>query len=528
MTSTMRPGARAAYDALAKGNYERCAQLAAQLGGNTPEEQSETYYIMAQALEGVGKHKEAALCAKKAANLHGDGTVLTYLARLLVQLHDHQGARLAATHALKTPTLGAAQFDTLGNVFARLADHETAITAFEKAATLAPQDTEIRFNLATSCGFFGREQDAEKHFQRIIDQTPYHAKAWLSFVRLKRQKEHIPALQAALDQAEQPVDKVRLGYAAAKVAEDTQAYDAVVEHLRAANATHSAHHDTKITLDLENVAALQAAFSNKHYFRAPPEQAKADEGPKPIFVTGLPRTGTTLTDRILAAHPHVVSAGELQAMPLCVKEHAGTSSRAILDPATIEALSNTAPHALGVHYMARAQQFLSAETFYFIDKLPLNFLYIGFIARALPNAAIICLRRSPMDSIWSNYKHLFAIDTPYYRYSYAIETCARYYVAFDALMAFWKQLYPGRIFELTYEQLVPKQEDETRKLLAHCGLDWDDTCLDFHRQAAAVATPSSAQVRQPINASSIGRWRNYEGHLTEAKKILEAADIEAV
>jgi tetratricopeptide (TPR) repeat protein len=523
----MRPGARAAYDALAKGDYEQCAQLAAQLGGHTPEEQSETYYIMAQALEGVGKHKEAALCAKKAANLHMDGTVLAYLARLLVQLHDHQGARLAATHALKAAALSAAQLDTLGNVFARLADHETAVMAFEKAVELAPQDTEIRFNLATSCGFFGREKDAEKHFQRIIDQNPDHAKAWLSLVRLKKQKAIIPTLEAALETVKTPVDKVRLGYAAAKVAEDAQDYDAVIEHLSAANTALCDHFDTEITLDLENVAALQAAFSNEHYFQKPDGKPQPQEGPDPIFITGLPRTGTTLTDRILSAHPQVVSAGELQAMPLSVKELSGTSSRAILDPATIKALASSAPQALGAHYMARAQQMLSADAPYFIDKLPLNFLYIGFIARALPRATIICLRRSPMDSIWSNYKHLFAIETPYYRYSYTLENCARYYASFDSLMAFWKQHYPGRIFELNYEQLVANQEQETRNLLAHCGLAWDDQCLDFHRQTAAVATPSSAQVRQPMNAGSIGKWRNYEQHLAGAKAILKAAGIEA-
>jgi hypothetical protein len=239
----------------------------------------------------------------------------------------------------------------------------------------------------------------------------------------------------------------------------------------------------------------------------------------------MPRTGTTLVDRILSSHPDVESAGELQAMPLAVKQLAGTPSRLIIDPATIAASGGIDPGAIGAAYLTRAAHHRTSGSARFTDKLPANFLYVGHIVRALPNARIVCLRRNPMDTIWSNYKNLFASQSAYYAYSYDLMDTARYYARFDRLMALWESLWPGRVLQLSYEALVADQETQTRRLLDHCGLAWDDACLSFHENKAAVATPSAAQVRRPINADSVDKWRAYAEVLSPARAFLEAQGI---
>jgi hypothetical protein len=236
----------------------------------------------------------------------------------------------------------------------------------------------------------------------------------------------------------------------------------------------------------------------------------------------MPRTGTTLVDRILSSHREVGSAGELQAMPLTIKQLAGTSSRTVIDQVTVEASRDIDPAAIGATYLERAGHHRPEGTRRFIDKLPANFLYAGYIAQALPSAPIVCLRRNPMDTVWSNYKNLFASQSAYYAYSYDLMDTARYFVRFDRLIDLWEILWPGRVLQLSYEELVADQEGQTRLLLEHCALDWDETCLSFHENTAAVATPSAAQVRRPLNADSVGKWRAHEEELRPFAEWLEA------
>ncbi len=155
----------------------------------------------------------------------------------------------------------------------------------------------------------------------------------------------------------------------------------------------------------------------------------------------------------------------------------------------------------------------------------MNFLYAGFIAKALPKAKIVCLRRHPMDTVWSNYKNLFATTSSYYGYSYDLMNTARYYVIFDRLMAFWQEKYPDQILQLDYQELTGNQEFETRKLLAFCGLSWAEECLNFHQQTQAMATPSALQVREPIHQKSVGKWRAYEDQLQEVISYLSVNGI---
>jgi hypothetical protein len=275
--------------------------------------------------------------------------------------------------------------------------------------------------------------------------------------------------------------------------------------------------------DITGRAAALFAAAREAFARTP--LGGGDPSAAPIFIVGMPRTGTTLVDRILSAHPQVHSAGELQAMPLAIKQLAGTRSRLVIDPETVAASIGLDPHAVGSLYLQRANQHRLRADGRFIDKLPANFLNIGQIAGALPNASIVCLRRHPMDTVWSNFKNLFATTSAYYSYSYDLLDTARYYARFDRLMAFWDRLLPGRILPLSYEDLVADQEGESRRLYAHCGLDWTDAALEFHNQTSAVATPSAAQVRRPINRDAVARWRSHATALAPVQALFEAQGI---
>ncbi|HTD29549.1 MAG TPA: sulfotransferase, partial [Xanthomonadaceae bacterium] len=162
----------------------------------------------------------------------------------------------------------------------------------------------------------------------------------------------------------------------------------------------------------------------------------------------------------------------------------------------------------------------------FIDKLPHNFLYLGFITNALPNAKIICLRRNPLDTCLSNFREVFTPGSEFHNYSLDLLDTGRYYVLFDRLMAHWKRVFPGRILELQYETLVDTQEASTRQLLMHCELPWNNACLRFDRNEAPATTASSVQVRAPIHRDAIGRWKKYEAQLTALRDLLTGAGID--
>jgi len=180
---------------------------------------------------------------------------------------------------------------------------------------------------------------------------------------------------------------------------------------------------------------------------------------------------------------------------------------------------------LGEQYIAETRPG-TGHTPHFIDKMPLNFMYIGFILLALPNAKVITLRRNPLDTCMGNFRQLFSLRSAHYSYSYDLLDCGRYYIQFDRLMKHWRELFPNRICEVSYEYLVENQERATRDLLNFCGLDWQDRCLEFEKNEAPVATASSAQVREGMNRKGLDRWKNYEQHLPPLIDLLEANGID--
>jgi hypothetical protein len=241
--------------------------------------------------------------------------------------------------------------------------------------------------------------------------------------------------------------------------------------------------------------------------------------PGPIFVLGLPRSGTTLVDRILSSHEAVESLGEINDFALSLMRLAGQAGG---KGELIRRSAGLDPHALGEAYLDSIAGY-GATRALTIDKTPVNFLYIGLILRALPQAKIVHLRRHPMASGYALYKTLFRMGCPF---SYDLSDLAAYQAAYLQLMDHWRTVAPGRILDVDYESLVSDQEAVSRRIIAHCELDWRDECLRFHENASPAATASAAQVRRPLYASSIDQWRRYRRQLQPLADGLAACGVD--
>lgn len=491
--------------ALAQGDFAAADLASRSLLASEPDSAAGPFLQGMIALE-TGRIGQALPLLRRAADISAEAEYLAQLAKALILVRRDGEAAQVAKVALGKESGSALTLDTIGCVLVRLGDHATAVRPFAGAVEAEPDNLEYRYNLAAAQGFTGEVDAARANYEAILARDPGNARVHYALAILSRQtavSNHVTRLEAALDCTVQPADALRIRYALAKELEDIGEPARAFGYLTAANAAHKREMGYDFAQDSAIFDAIERLFS---------QPTLAGEGCRdaaPIFVVGMPRTGTTLVDRILSSHRDVEATGELQAMPLAVKQAAGTSSRVVIDPATVMASGACDPAGIGAAYLARAQHHRRSDAPRFTDKLPANFLYIGHILRALPEARIVCLRRGAMDTVWSNVRNLFATQSAYYAYSYDLLDTARYYVRFDRLMAFWGRKFPGRVLQFDYEALVHDQERQTRRLLDHCGLDWDPACLSFHENKAAVATPSAAQVRRTLNSDGIGRWKTH-------------------
>jgi len=445
------------------------------------------------------------------------------LARCLVTLNRHQEARAATEIALALSPTDALTLDTLGVVWSRLGEHTTAVELFRRAVAQDATRAEYFYNLGTSLQFSGLFQEAQTAYRRCLalDVSFYKARSGLSQLARKTADDNdIPTLEAQLERPGLSVDaELHLCHAVAKEYEDLghfqQAFRCLVRGKRRKRATleYSIADDRNLFEAAREVGSAKGVNSGNGC----PSQ-------EPIFIVGMPRTGTTLVERLLSSHESVFAAGELSDFSLVLKRITATAGNMVLDPATLRAAATADAFALGEAYLQNTRP-RTGHTAHFIDKMPHNFFYAGLIHRALPNAHIICLRRNPLDTCLSNFRQLFATRSHYYRYHYDLLDTGRYYALFDALMAQWRALMPHHFREVYYEDLVANPERETRALLEFCGLEWDPRCLRFFENPAPVATASSIQVRSPLYRSSVGRWKHYAAELAELIALLATLGI---
>lgn len=443
-------------------------------------------------------------------------------ARIALMKSDRISAIEAVNKALKLEPNDQHTFDTLGVVLSRSGQHANALPLYKKAIAMGSASIDILYNYASALQFTGALDEARKIFSNIIQKQPDHYKSWSSLIHISKQSRdhnHIETLQKLFEKHKANADAaLNIGHALAKSYEDIGEHSKTMEFLAKAKAIkkqsidYDYSHDRKI---FDAAQSLPALFN----IRATTVQSQS-----PIFVVGMPRTGTTLVDRILSSHDNVTSVGELSDFGLQLKYSAKTASPYVLDAQTLLKSADIDLAHVGADYLNYVRQsFPNLQRT--LDKMPLNFFLVPQIAKAIPDARIICLKRGAADTILSNYRQLFATSFSYYNYAYDIEDTARYYLRFRALMNHYEKNIDPKIFmQIKYEDLVDDLEPQARKLIEFAGLEWQDQCLNFHENSAPVATASSAQVRSPIYSSSLGRWRKYEAQMRPALKILEQAD----
>lgn len=445
------------------------------------------------------------------------------LARCLSGLNREAPALTAATQALSLGPDDPRTFDTLGVVFSRAGRQAEAALCFRNAARLAPDNAAYLLNLGWAEQYVGDLAAAEAAWRRAVALDPTSDKPISALVQLVTQTPEdnfIPALERLFAAASGDADRrLRIGHALAKSFEDmgrpAESFDWLVraKAAKAAAATGLAAWQADIFAAARGTAPKPAGA------------APGDPSAAPIFVFGLPRSGTTLVERMIISHPAVVSAGEPMDFAINTRRLAGSPSRQLMDGATLRALPPAAMGRLGADYLAAIRARHPGGD-HFTDKTPLNFLYAGLINAALPNARMVCLRRHPVDSCLALFRQVFSTSFAFYDWTYSLEATARFYLAFDQLVAHWRETLPAdRFREVVYEDVVADPEGQARALLAWLGLPWDDAVLAFHENAAPVATASAAQVRRAVYATSVGRWKAYGDRLRPLTDILVAGGV---
>lgn len=424
-------------------------------------------------------------------------------------------AAQASTLRLDSPAL----LDALATLFSHCDAAEQALPLFERAVAAAPDDPAFLYNLATAQRMMGKLDAASASLERVLALRPndYGAHYTRSDLRAyTRESNHVEEmLRLAASGFPSPQAEILLRFAVAKELEDIGEHSRSFEQLKRGCDLQRAAMSYDVAADVATIASIIQRFDAGAV--AAPQSA--DGGEECIFVIGLPRSGTTLVESILAAHTEVFAAGELQALPLqavqMVRELAGT---VVPKLAFADCVLQVDAAELGRRYLADTRP-QTGHTPRFVDKLPLNYLYAGLIRRALPKARIIALVRDPMDACYAMYKTLF---TAAYPFSYDLGELGQYYRAWHRLMAHWRDVLGDALLLVGYEALVADPEAVSREIIRHAGLQWQEQCLDFQSRERAVTSASAAQVRRPIYSSSVGRWRCYTEQLAPLARQLGA------
>jgi tetratricopeptide (TPR) repeat protein len=391
---------------------------------------------------------------------------------------------------------------------------EEALALYERAVEIDPRHYQARHNLGVLLEQKGRFAQAIEQYQAVRAIHPSHAGALANLLAMRAFAPDARTVRDAEERLRVSLpddDRVKLHQALGKYHDRAGRYAEAFAHFAAANGTiaRRRRHAFDAARLRANFDRLRATFTADTFAAAAGHGSPSE---RPVFVVGMPRSGTTLTEQILASHPRVFGAGELQEIPAIAK------SLVAGYPQGVAQLDGAALRALADRYLKKLDSFGAPGAARVVDKLPVNFTHLGLIARLFPNARIIHCRRDPLDVGLSCFTELFEMERDF---TLDLTHFGEYFLEYERLMAHWRAVLPNAIHEQRYEELVADPETHTRALIAHCGLDWDDACLRFHETDRAVMTPSRWQVRQPIYSGSVGRWQRYAEQLQPLRRVLE-------
>ena len=405
----------------------------------------------------------------------------------------------------------------LGNLYSRLMRQTDAIAAFTEALRLTPREIRLQLSLGHLYKTQGERQASEEAYRRCLSIDPKFSEAYSSLADLKNYEftdaelEDMQALDRGL--AGDDLDQAQLHFALARAYEHRKNFPVAFEHYAKANQRRriTAPYDfTKFETKTERVRR----FFSREFFAQHAGSGCVDASP--IFVVGLPRSGSTLIEQILASHSKVEGTFELPNMLTMVRDFDHADAQHDAYPEEVSKVPDAFFSVMGERYIRETLPLRTGRP-HFIDKMPNNFSHVGLIHAILPQATIIDARRHPMDACFSAFKQYFAEGQSF---SYGLEDLGHYYRAYLKLMDHWEHVLPGRVLTVQYEALVRSPEVHIRRLLAHCGLEFEPGCLNFHNNKRAVRTASAEQVRQPLYTSGIGYWRHFESQLAPLRAAL--------
>ena len=413
--------------------------------------------------------------------------------------------------------------DMIGTMYSLCDETEKALIYSRRAVDTEPDNTFYRTNLALIERMIGNLDGAEANFNQVIKSDPHNYQAYYARADLKtwtEENNHIAQMkELLLSGITNWRGEVSLRFAIAKECEDIESYAEQFRFVKSACDLQRRHTRYDVSQDIEAINRIIEVYTKDTLAKLGPGNASAE----PIFVLGLPRTGTSLVDRIIGNHSKVYSAGELNnfssVLVKAIQENANSANINMTE--MIDRSVATDVTVLGENYIESTRP-KTGHTPHFIDKLPLNYLYCGIIHAALPNAKIVLLARDPLDACFAIYKTMFI---GIYPFSYDLTELGKYYLAYRRLADHWQDVLGDALYCVNYEDLVEDTEAEVRKLLEYCNLGWESQCIEFHTNPAPATTASAVQVRQPIYRSSVGRWKHYREELEPLVDIFEQNGI---
>jgi tetratricopeptide (TPR) repeat protein len=505
---------------MGRGDFAGAAQVAAGCRAAWPSDRAGWLLGSIAALLEDQKKVALALIDERLAIDPKDVQCLLQKAECLLAL----GARapaLAAADAAEASAVDNAALDAVGEFLVAAGEHSRAVEIYDRLAAASPKDPAIRAKRAVIHRFLGNFELAAADFEAELAILPNSAEALKGLAELRRQSTErniIAPMEAALAAAPSgSTDAAVLHFGLAKSLEDLGEHAASWRHLTAANQIDRSRIQYDSATDRAVIDRVIAGFSDV-------EAARIDTtGERPIFIVGLPRTGTTLVERIIGNHSQVHPAGELFAL----EEAVDTALARTGGPRPPDwhgyaaALAGLDGKLIADEYLARARA-RRGERPRFTDKQVTNFLYSALILRAFPSARIVHVTRHPLAACYAIYRTRFDGS---YAFAYDLSDIGEFYIGYRRLMAHWHRVLPNRIFDVAYEDVVRALEPTTRRMLEYLELPFEAGCLEFHRNPAPVETVSAVQVRQPLYDSALDLWQHYAAELAPLRARLESAGI---
>ena len=441
-------------------------------------------------------------------------------ARTLLHRHKHRRAIEELERLLAVEPENRNYRTLIATTYVGIGDHERALALYRSLRADAPQAAAVQLSIAHCLKTLGRRDEAIAAYREAIAIRPNFGDAYWSLANLKTFRfadEDVAVMREVEAAADTPtVDRYHLCFALGKGFADRGDWAESFRYYERGNALKRAEIDYRPEA-VEEQARLQMRVCTREFFAA--RQGVGCPDPAPIFIVGLPRSGSTLLEQILASHSAVEGTMELADVPRLVNDLQGRSARSELPryPQGLPEIDVEEIRRFGERYLADTRAYRSGKP-RFVDKMPNNFRHIGLIHLMLPNAKIIDARRDPMACGFSNFEQLFASGQ---EFTYSLEEIGRYYRSYVELMDHWNRVLPGRILLMRHEEVVDDLEGSVRRLLAFCDLEFEPGCLEFHKTQRSVRTASSEQVRQPIFTHGVDRWRHYEPWLGPLRAALD-------